>query len=157
MSASTPATSVLDQAGVPYTEHTYTYLDLGGTAEAARQLEVDEHLVVKTLIMVDNHGEGHVVLMHGDRRVGLKALARQVRVKSIAPAAPGVATRLSGYQIGGISPLGTRTIMPVWAESSVLDLETIYLNGGRRGYLVALSPAHLCGILNVTPVTVALT
>ena len=148
----TRAATVLRGAGVEFTEHTYGYVPKGGTAEAARQLRLDEHQVVKTLIMIDDRGRGHVVLMHGDRRVSLKELARQIGVKHVAPAPPEEAPRWSGYQVGGTSPFGTRKAMPVWVEATILGLERIYLNGGQRGYLVGIAPSELVRILHATPV-----
>lgn len=155
--SATRATSVLRGAGAEFTEHTYDYVPHGGTAEAARQLHVDEHEVVKTLIMVDDRGRGHVVLMHGDRRVSLKELARQIGVKHVVPAPQEEAPRWSGYQVGGTSPFGTRKAMPVWVEATVLGLERIYLNGGQRGYLVGIAPGELVRILGATPVNVTAT
>lgn len=151
----TPATAALRRAGVDYVEHTYNYVEHGGTAESARQLGVDEHLVIKTLIMVDDRGQAHVVLMHGDCDVSLKGLARQIGVKSIAPAKPDQAPKHSGYQVGGTSPFGTRKTMPVWVEATILDLACVYVNGGQRGYLIEVDPAHFVRVLGATPVSVA--
>jgi Cys-tRNA(Pro) deacylase len=152
----TPATALLRRHGVAFTEHVYDYVEHGGTAESARQLGVSEHQVVKTLVMQDEHGEPLIVLMHGDREVSTKNLARQAGRKSIEPCAPEVAQRHSGYLIGGTSPFGTRKLMPVYVESSLLALPRIWINGGRRGYLVELAPVVLTERLNAISVQCAL-
>ena len=152
----TPATQMLRAAGVDFTEHPYDYVDHGGTAESARQLGVDEHAVVKTLVMQDDRAQPLIVLMHGDRQVSTKALAREIGVKGVEPCKPEVAQRHSGYLVGGTSPFGTRTAMPVWVQASVLDLPRIYINGGRRGYLVGLAPTVLPQLLAARPVHCAL-
>jgi Cys-tRNA(Pro) deacylase len=152
----TPATQFLKQHKVAYTEHTYDYVEHGGAGEAARQLGLDPHAVVKTLIMEDEAARPLIVLMHGDREVSTKNLARQAGAKKIAPCQPEVAQRHSGYQVGGTSPFGTRKRMPVWVEASVLDYQTIYINGGRRGYLVGISPNVLVGLLGARAVSVSL-
>lgn len=136
----TPATAFLKRAKLAYTEHLYDYVERGGTAESARQLGVDEHAVVKTLVMQDEAARPLIVLMHGDRQVGLKALAREIGAKKVEPCAPEVAQRHSGYLVGGTSPFGTKKAMPVYVEAGVLELPRIYINGGRRGYLVGLDP-----------------
>jgi Cys-tRNA(Pro) deacylase len=141
--------------GVAFTNHPYTYEERGGTAVSARELGVDEHAVIKTLIMQDDAARPLVVLMHGDREVSTKALARIVGVKSIAPCAPAVADRHSGYQVGGTSPFGTRKAMPTYAERSITELPYVYVNGGRRGYLVGMKPAELLRVLQPTLVDVA--
>lgn len=153
----TPATQFLRKHGIAFTEHVFEYVEHGGTRVSADALGVDEHVVVKTLIMEDEKKQPLVVLMHGDRTVSTKNLARQVGCKSIEPCKPDVAQRHSGYQIGGTSPFGTRKPMNVYVERSILDCERIYINGGRRGYLVGIDPRVLSQILNVTPVNVALT
>jgi Cys-tRNA(Pro) deacylase len=153
---STPATRLLRERGVPYTEHLYRYEDKGGTRVSARELGVDEHAVVKTLVMEDDQGAPLVVLMHGDREVSVKALARLLGRKSVQPCKPEVANRHSGYQVGGTSPFGTRRPMPVYLERSVLDLPRIYLNGGSRGFLVGLAPADAVQVLAPTLVDVAI-
>ncbi len=153
---STPATRLLRERGVPYTEHLYRYEDKGGTRVSARELGVDEHAVVKTLVMEDDQGAPLVVLMHGDREVSVKALARLLGRKSVQPCKPEVANRHSGYQVGGTSPFGTRRQMPVYLERSVLDLPRIYLNGGSRGFLVGLAPADVVQVLAPTLVDVAI-
>jgi len=152
----TPATQLLRQHKIAFTEHTYDYVDHGGAAESARQLQVDPHAVVKTLIMEDEKGAPLVILMHGDREVSTKNLARQAGVKKIAPCAIEVAQRHSGYQVGGTSPFGTRKKMPVWLEETILRHDKIYINGGRRGYLLGIAPAVLTQLLGAKPVTVAL-
>lgn len=152
----TPATKFLKAAGVAFTEHPYAYEEHGGTAVSARALGVDEHAVVKTLVMEDERKNPLVVLMHGDRTVSTKNLARQAGVKAIEPCRPEVAQRHSGYQVGGTSPFGTRRAMPVFLERSVLDLPRIWINGGRRGYLVGIDPRELVRTLSPTLVDVAL-
>ena len=152
----TPATQWLRRAGVAFSSHPYDHVERGGTAESARQLGVDEHAVVKTLVMQDEKGRPLVVLMHGDAQVSTKALARAVGAKSIEPCAPDAAERASGYQVGGTSPFGTRKAMPVYVEESVLALERIYINGGRRGFLVGIAPGVLRDPLGATPVRCAL-
>ena len=152
----TPATRVLRAAGVPFTEHPYDYVDHGGTAVSAAALGVDEHAVVKTLVFEDDAKRPLVVLMHGDRTVSAKNLARQVGAKSVKPCAPEVAERHSGYQVGGTSPFGTRKAMPVYLERSVAQLERIWINGGRRGYLVGMAPGELARVLKPVLVDVAL-
>ena len=152
----TPATAVLRRAGVAFTEHVYDYVEHGGTAESARQLGVPEHEVVKTLVMQDERAQPLIVLMHGDRQVSTKNLARQVGAKSVEPCTPEAAQRHSGYQVGGTSPFGTRKTMPVYVEETVLALERVCINGGRRGYLVGLAPAVLTQLLSARPVNCAL-
>jgi len=148
----TPATQVLKRAGVEFTEHVYDYVEHGGTAESSKQLGVDEHAVVKTLVMQDEKAEPLIVLMHGDRTVSLKELARQIPCKKVEPCKPEVAQRHSGYQVGGTSPFGVRKAMPVFVESSILELPRICINGGRRGYLVGLEPRVLTELLQARPV-----
>ncbi|WP_248320444.1 Cys-tRNA(Pro) deacylase [Caballeronia sp. Sq4a] len=151
----TPATQFLRRHKVAFGEHPYDYVEHGGTEESARQLGVDEHSVVKTLVMEDEHAKPLIVLMHGDRTVSTKNLARQTGAKRIEPCKPEVANRHSGYLVGGTSPFGTKKAMPVYVESSILELDTIYLNGGRRGYLVSLNPAVLTELLGAKPVQCA--
>lgn len=148
----TPATAFLKRAKLAYTEHLYDYVDRGGTAESARQLGVDEHQVVKTLVMQDEAARPLVVLMHGDRQVSLKALAREIGAKKVEPCTAEVAQRHSGYRVGGTSPFGTKKAMPVYVEASVLDLAVIYINGGRRGYLVGLDPRTAMPLLQARAV-----
>lgn len=153
---STNATRLLKQAGIPFTEHLYRYEEHGGTAVSARELGVDEHAVIKTLVMEDDKGAPLIILMHGDREVSTKELARQIGAKTVHPCKPEVANRHSGYLVGGTSPLGTRKAMPIHAEATIFDLPRIYLNGGSRGFLVGLDPKDLDRALTVTRVTVAL-
>jgi Cys-tRNA(Pro) deacylase len=152
----TPATQWLKRHGIAFSEHPYEYEEHGGTAVSSRALGVDEHHVVKTLIMQDESAKPLVVLMHGDRKVSTKNLARQIGCKSVEPCKPEIANRHSGYLIGGTSPFGTRKAMPVYVEQSILDLDRIYINGGRRGYLVGIVPAVLTQALTATPVNCAL-
>ena len=154
--ANTPATAVLQRAGVSYTEHEFEYLEHGGTGHSSAMMGVPEHNVVKTLVMEDEKGDPLVVLMHGDRKVSTKELARQAGAKRIAPCKPETATRHSGYLIGGTSPFGTKKRMPVYLERSVLELDRIYINGGRRGYLLGMDPAELVRVLSPTLVDVGL-
>ncbi|WP_306714413.1 Cys-tRNA(Pro) deacylase [Burkholderia dolosa] len=151
----TPATQLLRRHGVAFGEHPYDYVEHGGTAESARQLGVDEHSVVKTLVMEDEHAKPLIVLMHGDRTVSTKNLARQIGAKRVEPCKPEVANRHSGYLVGGTSPFGTRKTMPVYVEATILGLPTIYLNGGRRGYLVSIEPSVLTTLLGAKPVQCA--
>jgi Cys-tRNA(Pro) deacylase len=152
----TPATQLLRQRGIAFSEHPYEYEEHGGTAVSARELGVDEHSVVKTLVMQDEAAKPLIVLMHGDRKVSTKNLARQAGRKSIAPCTPETASRHSGYLVGGTSPFGTKKTMPVYVESSILALDRIYINGGRRGYLVGIDPAVLTTLLPAVPVQCAL-
>ncbi len=144
---STPATRLLKARAIPYTEHLYRYEDKGGTRVSARELGVDEHAVIKTLVMEDEAGRPLIVLMHGDRSVSTKALARQIGAKAVQPCKPEVADRHSGYQVGGTSPFGTKKAMPVYVERSILDLPRIWINGGARGFLVGLDPQVLAELL----------
>jgi Cys-tRNA(Pro) deacylase len=153
---STPATRLLREKGIAFTEHAYRYEEHGGTAVGARELGVEEHRVIKTLILEDEARKPLVMLQHGDREVSTKALARQVGCRSLALCKPEVANRHSGYQVGGTSPFGTRKAMPVYVEKSILGLDRIYINGGSRGFLVALDPADLARILEPTAVETAL-
>ena len=152
----TPATHWLRRHGVAFSEHVYDYVERGGTAESARQLGVDEHAVVKTLVMQDDKGEPLIVLMHGDREVSTKNLARAIGTKSVSPCARDAAERASGYQVGGTSPFATRKAMPVYIEASVLELPRVCINGGRRGYLVGIAPRLLVDLLGARPVHCAL-
>jgi Cys-tRNA(Pro) deacylase len=154
--SATPATEALRSHGVPFTEHVYDYVDRGGTAESARQLGVPENEVVKTLVMQDDRARPLVVLMHGDRQVSTKNLARSIGVKSVVPCTPEAAQRHSGYQVGGTSPFGLKKALPVHVERSVLALSRILVNGGRRGYLVGIAPQVLVDLLDARPVDCAL-
>jgi Cys-tRNA(Pro) deacylase len=146
----TAAVRMLRERGIAYTDHPYRYEERGGTAVSARELGVDEHAVVKTLIMEDDAKRPLIVLMHGDREVSTKNLARALGIKSVAPCAPAVADRHSGYQVGGTSPFGTRRTMPVYLQRTIADLAYVYVNGGRRGYLVGMTPADLIRVLRPT-------
>jgi len=148
----TPATAWLKAHGVAFTEHVYDYVDHGGTAESARQLGRSEHEVVKTLVMQDDTGEPLLILMHGDRQVSTKNLARAIGVKSVEPCKPDVAQRHTGYQVGGTAPFGTRKSLRVFVEATILDVPAILINGGRRGYLVGIQPAILVDVLGAEPV-----
>ena len=151
----TQAVRMLRAAKVPFEHHLYPYVEGGGTAAFAQALGVDEHLVIKTLIMEDQAGDPMVVLMHGDQEVSTKALARQTGVKSIHPCAPATADRHSGYQVGGTSPFGTRRRMPVYCEQSILALPRIYINGGRRGFGISLKTRYLEQLLAPRAVAIA--
>jgi Cys-tRNA(Pro) deacylase len=154
--ADTPATVFLKTNKVAYTAHEYEYVERGGTEVSAQSLEVTEHEVVKTLVMQDEEGKPLIVLMHGDRKVSTKNLARQAGVKRVEPCKPEVAQRHSGYQVGGTSPFGTRKKLPVYLERSILGLPQIYINGGRRGFLVRISPQEIVRTLRPQLVDVAL-
>jgi len=154
--ADTPATMFLKANRVAYTEHEYDYVEHGGTEVSSRALGVPEHEVVKTLVMQDENAKPLIVLMHGDRKVSTKNLARQAGVKRVEPCKPEVAQRHSGYQVGGTSPFGTRKKLPVYLERSILALPRIYINGGRRGFLVGLVPTELERTLAPKLVDVAL-
>ena len=151
----TPATQVLARHGVRYTVHEYEYVEHGGTAVSSHSLGVAEHEVVKTLVMEDEERKPLIVLMHGDRQVATKELARQAGRKRIEPCKPDAAQRHTGYQVGGTSPFGLRKPLPIFVERSILGLPAIYINGGRRGFLVRISPAELVRLLKPTPVDVA--
>ncbi|HRD88934.1 MAG: aminoacyl-tRNA deacylase [Candidatus Accumulibacter sp.] len=151
----TPAIRLLRAAGVVFSDHPYDYEERGGTAASSRELGVDEHAVIKTLIMEDEHRQPLIVLMHGDREVSTQKLARRLAVKSIVPCRPEVASRHSGYLVGGTSPFATRKPMPVYVERSILGLERIFINAGRRGYLVGIAPAVLVDLLRPELVEVA--
>ena len=144
----TPAIHFLRAQRVPFTEHPYRYEERGGTAVSSRELGVDEHLVIKTLVMEDEDRQPLVVLMHGDRDVSTRNLARQIGKKTVTPCAPDVAQKHTGYLVGGTSPFGTRKQMPVYLERSIADLDRIYINGGRRGFLIALATADLVRALS---------
>jgi Cys-tRNA(Pro) deacylase len=153
----TPATAWLRRHAIAFTEHPYDYVEHGGTAESARQLGVDEHAVVKTLVMQDERARPLIVLMHGDRLVSTKNLARAIQCKSVEPCSAEVAQRHSGYQLGGTSPFGfKREGVPVYVQASVLALPRICINGGRRGFLVGIEPAVLTAVLGAKAVDCAL-
>ena len=151
----TPAVHALRKHGLAFTEHEYRYELKGGTAVSSRELGVDEHHVVKTLVMEDEAKAPLIILMHGDREVSTKNLARQIGRKVVKPCAPEVAERHTGYQVGGTSPFGTRKPLPIFVQRTILDLDRIYLNGGRRGFLVSLDPRQAAEALGATPVDVA--
>jgi len=152
----TPATALLRKHKVIFSEHPYEYEEHGGTSVSSRELGVDEHHVVKTLVMQDEAAKPLIVLMHGDCKVSTKNLARNIGCKSVEPCKPEVAQRHSGYMVGGTSPFGTKKAMPVYVEASILGLETIYINGGRRGFLIGIKPMVLTEVLAAKPVQCAL-
>jgi len=152
----TPAVRFLRDHKVSVEPHLYTYEEHGGTRVSAAALGVDEHAVVKTLVMETDRKQPLIVLMHGDREVSTKALARLIGAKQVQPCAPAVAQKHSGYMVGGTSPFGTRKPLPVYVERTILDLPRIYINGGKRGFLIAMDPAELSRTLTVTPVDVAI-
>ncbi|WP_377701907.1 Cys-tRNA(Pro) deacylase [Pseudoduganella sp. UC29_71] len=152
----TPATQMLRKHKVAFSEHPYEYEEHGGTTVSARELGVDEHAVVKTLVMQDEAAKPLIVLMHGDCKVSTKNLARGIGCKSVEPCKPEVAQRHSGYMVGGTSPFGTKKAMPVYVEESILALDKIYINGGRRGYLVGIAPQVLLDLIQAKAVHCAL-
>lgn len=154
--SATPAIHFLRANQVSFTEHPYRYEERGGTAVSARELGVDEHIVIKTLVMEDERKQPLIVLMHGDRDVSTKNLARQIDRKTVTPCAPDVAQKHSGYLVGGTSPFGTRKKMPVYMERTIAALDHIYINGGRRGFLIAVAPADVIRVLAPTLVEAAL-
>jgi Cys-tRNA(Pro) deacylase len=152
----TPAIRILRDKKIDFVPRLYDYVEKGGTRESARQLGVDEHAVVKTLVFETNEKKPLIVLMHGDREVSTRTLARLIGVKSVEPASPEKASKLTGYLIGGTSPFGTRTAMPVYVEKSILSLDRIYINGGKRGFLIEIDPGVLRQTLNAEEVEVAI-
>lgn len=152
----TPATQMLKRAGITFSEHPYAYEEHGGTEVSARELGVDEHQVIKTLVMQDEAAKPLIILMHGDCKVSTKNLARQIGCKSVEPCKPEQANRHSGYLVGGTSPFGLKKPMPIYAEQSIFTLDKIYINGGRRGYLVGLAPQVLIDLLQARAVECAL-
>ncbi len=151
----TPAVRALKDAGVPFTEHPYRYVEHGGTATFATEFGVEEHIVIKTLVMEDDAKRPFIVLMHGDREVSTREMARTLGVKTVQPCTPETAQRHSGYMVGGTSPFGLHKPMPVYVEATILDLPKIYINGGKRGFLVGMDPKDLVRVLKPTPVRVA--
>ena len=149
------AVPILKKHQVAFTEHEYRYEERGGTAASSRELGVDEHSVIKTLIMEDESKRPLIVLMHGDREVSTKNLARQIGAKTVTPCTPDVAQRHTGYMVGGTSPFGTRKPLPVYMERTIADLDRLYINGGRRGFLISLAPSELIGVLSPTLVDAA--
>ncbi|MCM5679465.1 Cys-tRNA(Pro) deacylase [Schlegelella sp. S2-27] len=152
----TPATAFLRRHGVAFEPHLYEYEEHGGTRVSARELGVDEHCVIKTLVMEDERRQPLIVLMHGDRSVSTKQLAREAKLKTVQPCQPEVAQRHTGYLVGGTSPFGTRKSMPVYMEAGIAALPGIYINGGRRGFLIAMDPKDVVRVLQPTLVNVAL-
>ena len=150
MSSATPAVHFLRRHGVEFSEHPYRYEDRGGTRVSARELGVDEHIVIKTLAMEDDERQPLIVLMHGDREVSTKQLARQIGRKTIEPCAASAVERHTGYVVGGCSPFGTRKPLPVFIERTILELDRVYVNGGRRGFLVSLAPSEIIRVLGAT-------
>ncbi len=153
---STQATRLLKQAGIAFSEHLYRYEAHGGTLVSARELGVAEHAIIKTLVMEDDQGVPLIILMHGDREVSTKELARHLGVKAVQPCKPEVASRHSGYLVGGTSPFGTKKAMPIHAEATIFGLDRIYINGGSRGFLVGLEPKDLDKVLKAHRVSVAI-
>jgi Cys-tRNA(Pro) deacylase len=155
--SATRAIHALRRHGIAFTEHVYRYEEHGGTRVSSRELGVPEHSIVKTLVMEADHQQPLLVLMHGDREVSTKALARAIRARKVAPCRPEIAERHTGYLVGGTSPFGTRKRLPVYVERTILELENVYVNGGRRGFLVRLTPQAFVDVLDATPVDVATT
>jgi Cys-tRNA(Pro) deacylase len=153
---STPAIHALRRHNIRFTEHPYRYEDRGGTRVSSRELGVPEHIVIKTLVMQDDSQHPLLVLMHGDREVSTKALARAIGVKTVEPCRPEVAEKHTGYMVGGTSPFGTRKAMPVYVERTILGLPQVFVNGGRRGFLVALDPQAFVTVLGARPVEAAI-
>ncbi len=151
----TPAVRLLKQQSIPFIGRPYPYEEHGGTAVCARELQVSEHAVIKTLVMEDDNRQPLLVLMHGDRQVSTKALARTIGVKQISPCTPDTAHKHTGYLVGGTSPFGTRKPLPVYMEASILELPVIYVNGGKRGFLLEMAPADLQKVLDPVLVQVA--
>ncbi|MBT1072641.1 Cys-tRNA(Pro) deacylase [Pelotalea chapellei] len=152
----TPAVRILRAHKINFSDHPYAYEEKGGTAVSARELGVDEHKVIKTLVMEDDGKNPLVILMHGDMQVSTKELARAMGVKQVSPCTPGTAQKHTGYLVGGTSPFGTRREMPVYLEKTIADLDRIYINGGKRGYLVGMAPAELIRVLQPTTVAVGI-
>jgi len=152
----TPATRLLKQAKIDYTTHIYAYEERGGTAVSARELQVEEHHVIKTLVMEDENCNPMIVMMHGDQEVSTKSLARKIGVKTVSPCNADSARKHTGYQVGGTSPFATRKLLPIYMEKTIQSLQTIYINGGKRGFLVGLSPQDMIDILTPTLVEVGI-
>lgn len=151
----TPAVRVLRGKKIEFEPHVFDYVEKGGAKHSAEVLGVDEHAVIKTLIFETSENKPLIILMHGDRQVSAKNLARHLGVKAAAPAAPERAQRISGYLVGGTSPFGLKTKMPVYAEKTIFDLEKIYINGGKRGFLISIEPQVLSDVLNIEKVEIA--
>jgi Cys-tRNA(Pro) deacylase len=152
----TPAVRLLREKGVEFGPYLYNYMEKGGTKHSAEELGVDEHIVVKTLVMEDDQRKPLIILMHGDKEVSTKNLARTIGARSVQPCKPDVAQKHTGYMVGGTSPFGTRHQMPVYAEKTIFDQPTIYVNGGKRGFLVSIAPQVLKDVLNAQEVSVAI-
>ena len=152
----TQAVRLLRQKKIPFSAHSYPYVDHGGTRQAALTIDVDEHIVIKTLLMVTDGKQPFIVLMHGDAEVSTKQLARQIGVKRVSPCDTKQAEKYTGYKVGGISPFGTRVQLDVYVEASIFDLERIFINGGKRGFMVEINPSDLGRALQVKPVDVAI-
>ena len=152
----TPAVRLLREKKIAFEPRLYDYKEHGGTARSAAELQVPEHEVIKTIVMQTDDRRPLIVLMHGDREISTKELARAIGAKSVSPCAPEVAQKHTGYQVGGTSPFGTRRALPVYVEKSIFDLPRIYINGGKRGFLVAIDPNDIKAILPVTEVQVAI-
>ena len=152
----TPAIRFLKQHNVDHSQHLYRYEEKGGTTVSARELGVEEHQIIKTLVMEDEQRKPLIVLMHGDQEVSTKELARSVVVKTISPCNPETALKHTGYQVGGTSPFGMRTTLPIYAERSILDMERVTINGGKRGFLVTIDVTDLVGLLDPEPVDIAI-
>jgi Cys-tRNA(Pro) deacylase len=151
----TPAVRALRAAGIEYDEHLFDYQP-GGAVKAAEETGLDPHSTIKTLLLETSEGDPLIVLMHGDREVSTKALARHLGVKSVAMADPARAQRLTGYQVGGTSPFGVRTDLPIYVESTILDMDRVTINGGKRGFLVSMSTASLITVLSPEAVAIAI-
>ncbi len=152
----TPAIRVLRENKVEFEPHVFEYVEKGGTKHSSEVLEVDEHAVIKTLIFETNEKKPLIVLMHGDLQVSTKELARYLKVKSVAPVSPEKAQKLTGYSVGGTSPFGVKTKMPVYAEKTIFDLQKIYINGGKRGFLIEIEPCDLSDVLTIETIVVGI-
>ena len=152
----TPATQFLKAHKIAFTPHLYAYEAHGGTSVSARELGVTEHAVIKTLVFEDEHAKPLIILMHGDCTVSTKELARQIGCKKVEPCKPEVANRHTGFLVGGTSPFGTKVQLPIYAESTIFDLDMIYINGGKRGFILGMNPKHLLDILSINTVEVAI-
>lgn len=150
----TPAIRTLKQYGINFTPRPYKYEDKGGTNVASRELGIDEHAAIKTLVMEDEHKNPFIILMHGDKQVSTKTMARIIGSKTVTPCDPKIAQKHTGYMVGGTSPFGTRKIMPVYLEKSILELPKIFINAGRKGLLVEMTPTELIKILRPEVVSV---
>lgn len=152
----TQAVRFLKEKKIDFKSHLYDYVEKGGTRESAKQLGVDEHAVIKTLVFETNEKKPLIILMHGDREVSAKNLARHLGVRSVEPVSPEKVTKLTGYMVGGTSPFGTRAKLPIYAEQSIFGLDHIYINGGKRGFLISIDPSILKEVLNTETVEVGI-